>query len=806
MRHIYRYVFVLMLFSTGFSFAQTGNIEGYVKDSTGKVIEATSVVLQEKNIATYTDYKGYYILKNVPIGTYTLVANIIGYTMVSQRVVVTDNTVTKSDFVLTGKVNELEEVHVNGVVAITGIGHLSEVHDNVIYAGKKTEVMTLDSLNADAAQDNPREVLGRVPGSNYSETEGEGFPSNGIGFRGLNPTQSIETNTRQNGYNITGDIYGYPESYYLPPLEAVERVEVTLGASALEFGPQFGGTINYIVKQAPSDKPFEFTTDETAGSYGLMNLFNSVGGTYKKWSYYVFVEGNYTNGWRPNSDYEQLTGFGRIEYKASDKFKIGFEYSLLRNKIHMPGGLDDEEFNQNPDQSFRSRNWLTTPWNVMALTATYKVNDKTTLSVKSALNISSRNIVWRNEDGGPQAADSINPLTLTYQEREVEHEYFRNSTTELRLLSNYYLSGRKQVFAFGIRFYTGAMYRQEGGTGTTGSDFNYSDSANYYANSLAFTSVNIAPYIENTFHIGNRLSITPGFRFEYLKSSASGYVTTDNDSLINVNESKARYIPLGGLGLQYHTTNTTHLYANVSQAYTPIEYSYQYPLGYDTLAKIDPTLKDITGYNVDLGWTGSVKYFLNFDLGVFLMRYNNVIAFEYLPVAGGGSYYSYETNVADAIHQGAETYVELNVVKMFTHTSKVGTLSFFNSFSYDQAKYINGIYKGNWAEYAPLTIERFGTTYQYKAFSTTFLISNTARQYTDANNTVYDPSALVGIISAYQVMDWSSTLKVKNYHIKFGINNVTDARYFTLRTVEYPGPGIIPSIGRTFYIGVGASF
>ena len=40
-------------------------------------------------------------------------------------------------------------------------------------------------------------------------------------------------------------------------------------------------------------------------------------------------------------------------------------------------------------------------------------------------------------------------------------------------------------------------------------------------------------------------------------------------------------------------------------------------------------------------------------------------------------------------------------------------------------------------------------------------------------------------------MDWSSTLKVKNYHIKFGINNVTDARYFTLRTVEYPGPGII---------------
>lgn len=801
---IRKYILGLLIVTAQLAFAQ-GNIEGIVKDSSGKAIEEVSVTIQEKNISVLTDTRGNYSIKNLQAGNYTLVANLVGYEMQSKPITIKDNSITHVDFVLNTKANELGAVTVNGVVAITGIGHLSDVHDNVIYAGKKTEVMTLDSLNANAAQDNPREVLGRVPGSNYSETEGEGFPSNGIGFRGLNPTQSIETNTRQNGYNITGDIYGYPESYYLPPLEAVERVEVTLGASALEFGPQFGGTINYIIKDAPTDKPFEFNTDETGGSYGLMNVFNSVGGTIGKWSYYAFVEGNYSNGWRPNSDYEQLTGYGRVQYKANDKLKIGLEYSLLRNKIHMPGGLDDEEFDANPDQSFRSRNWLTTPWNVIALTGEYKISSKTTLTLKSALNLSSRNIVWRNEDGGPQSPDSINPVTLTYNEREVEHEYFRNSTTELRLLSNYTIGGRNQQLGFGIRFYTGSMIRQEGGTGTTGSDFNYTDSANYYANNLTFTSVNIAPYIENTFHIGDKFSVTPGIRFEYLKSTEQGYVTTDDDSTINVNNSKPRYIPLAGLGLQYKTTHTTHIYANVSQAYTPIEYSYQYPLGYDTLAKIDPNLKDITGYNADLGWTGSVKDFLNFDVGAFLMRYNNVIAFEYLPT-GAGTYYSYETNVADAIHQGVETYVELNVVKMFTHNSKVGTLSFFNSFAYDQAKYIDGIYKGNWAEYAPQTIERFGVTYQYKKFSTTFLISNTAKQYTDANNTVYDPSALVGIIPAYQVMDWSSTLKIKNYHIKFGINNLANANYFTMRTVEYPGPGIIPAMGRTFYLGFGASF
>jgi Fe(3+) dicitrate transport protein len=55
-------------------------------------------------------------------------------------------------------------------------------------------------------------------------------------------------------------------------------------------------------------------------------------------------------------------------------------------------------------------------------------------------------------------------------------------------------------------------------------------------------------------------------------------------------------------------------------------------------------------------------------------------------------------------------------------------------------------------------------------------------------------------------LDWSGSLKIKNHNIKLGVNNFANTKYFTLRTDEYPGPGIIPSIGRSFYIGVGATF
>lgn len=79
--------------------------------------------------------------------------------------------------------------------------------------------MLIDSLEANKAINNTRQIIGRIPGLNIIETESGGFTANGIAFRGLNPYQSSETNTRQNNYNISADIFGYNEAYYLPPME-----------------------------------------------------------------------------------------------------------------------------------------------------------------------------------------------------------------------------------------------------------------------------------------------------------------------------------------------------------------------------------------------------------------------------------------------------------------------------------------------------------------------------------------------------------------------------------------------------------
>ena len=60
---------------------------------------------------------------------------------------------------------------------------------------------------------------------------------------------------------------------------------------------------------------------------------------------------------------------------------------------------------------------------------------------------------------------------------------------------------------------------------------------------------------------------------------------------------------------------------------------------------------------------------------------------------------------------------------------------------------------------------------------------------------------------AYTIWDWSGTLPVApRYEFTFGVNNLFDARYFTKRTGEYPGPGILPGIGRNVYAGLRARF
>ena len=694
-------------------------------------------------------------------------------------------------------VHRLDVVRVTAKVAPKTVTSLPERYGALLLTGLKTEVILVDSMGANAAQNVARQVLGRVPGLVVAETEGAGFPTNGIAVRGLNPTQSIEMNVRQNGVGIAADPYGYPETYYLPPLESVERVEIIRGASGLQFGPQFGGVVNYVMRRGDGARPFAVSLQQTGGSAGLTNTFGSLSGGAGSVQWFGATQRKAQAGWRPNSDVLQSTSYAALSATLAPTVTATIDYSALRNRIHMPGGLSDEQYEAGARQSFRARNWLTSPWNVTTATLAWTPSRHTRLESVTSYLRSARSLVWRNEDGGPGALDEIDPSTGEHVNREVEAEAFTNVTEELRLRTDYTLLGLPATLAAGTRWFDGRMHRQGGGEGTTGSNLDLSlIPGAAYEYDIRFTTRNLAAWVENAIRIGDRLSVAPGVRLEYLRSTARGYTDTTFAP-----QAKSRTVPLVALGATWLASGTTAIYANASQAYRPIDYTFLTPVG--SVSRIDPAMRDAHGVSVDLGWRGTARDDrVRFDVGLFHLNYDDRIGLRTRNDAAG-AVFTERANVANSVHQGLESYVEATPV---VAPEGLGTLTVFNSLALTDAHYTSGDVAGKRVEYAPKVVERVGVTLSRGPVSTTFLTSHTSSAFGDADNTVRSEDAVVGLIPAYTVLDMSATVNLpRGWRVQGGVNNLADRHYFTRRTDEYPGPGILPSLGRSVYVTVRAA-
>src|ERR1700761_3850280 len=156
-----------------------------------------------------------------------------------------------------------------------GITRLKDVDGAAIYAGKKSEGIVLKDVTANTATNNARQLYSKVAGLNIYENDGGAGIQLAIGGRGLDPNRVSNFNTRQNGYDISADALGYPESYYTPPTEALERIEIVRGAASLQYGTQFGGMVNFKLKKGPADKKAELIVRQTRGSWKFSNTFVS---------------------------------------------------------------------------------------------------------------------------------------------------------------------------------------------------------------------------------------------------------------------------------------------------------------------------------------------------------------------------------------------------------------------------------------------------------------------------------------------------------------------------------------------------
>lgn len=676
-----------------------------------------------------------------------------------------------------------------------------------LFSGKKTNTILLDPAKANLAANVSRLVFSQIPGLMIWDMSGSGTQIN-VGTRGTDPHRSIEMNMRQNGYSINSDVFGYPETHYTPPMQGIKKIDLVRGSAALQFGPQFGGMLNYIMKDGDTTKPISVEVEETTGSNNFFNSYISAGGQKGKWNYFAYYDDRRGDGWRNNASFSYQAFYANLKYSFSPRANIAFQFSRMNYKEQIAGGLTDQQFySLGSSASVRSRNFFSPVINIPAIIFTYAISPDTKLQITTHyLNGQRNSVQFLNP---PNIPDSVNTALNTYNPRQIDRDYYNGFTTEVRLLHKYLLGKTKNILAAGVRFYDQTTTRKQKGTGTTGNDFDLTLEKPYSIN-LTLRSTNAAAFAENMIKLSDKLSITPGVRYEVIQTKLNGVI--DNTSF-PVHYNNNRNFPLFGTGIQYELPKETELYGNISQAYRPFLYANITPA--DRIDIVDPNLKDSKGYDIDAGYRGKYKDILKFDINGFYLFYGNKVG-QLTINEQNNTNYLYTTNIGDAASKGVEAYFSFSFARLllpYYSAEKLYKLRIFNSLAYTDATYLNGeinksgtnvSLRGKSVEGVAKWINRTGLAWQQKTFVAQLSFTYVSKSFSDANNTIFNPTGATGVVPEYHLWDLSINWKFKsNYYLSGGINNITNEKYFTRRINMYPGPGILPGDGRSYYITFG---
>lgn len=705
--------------------------------------------------------------------------------------------------------------------SVSNFSKLGDVENMQINAARKSERIKIAQLTFNKATNNARQAFAKVAGLNVWESDRSGGQLN-IGARGLSPNRTANFNVRQNGYDIAADALGYPESYYTPPMEAVEKIDIVRGAASLQFGTQFGGLLDFKLKRATDENPLIISQNNSVGSFNLVHNFSEFGLKQNKFDLYSFYQYRGGDQWRPNGGFDIHTAGISLGYAFTDQTKLRAEYTLFRNQSQQPGGLTDVGFETNAQQSIRARNWFQVHWNVFNLSLNHRFSAKTRFDTRFFANLSSR-----------KALGNLERITVADlgQNRTLLSDEFNNFGNETRFIHSFNFNSNLATWLTGFRIYSGNTLRQQGdGSAAADSDFRFLNPTDLENSDFSFPSTNYAAFSEIILPIHPFLTVTPGVRFEYINTKANGFyrqrvldfagnILVDNkiDEVIN----RSRNLVLAGIGLSSSIINPLEIYANFSQNYRAITFSDLRVANPNFV--VDPDLQDERGFNFDVGVRGKLFNAFQIDISAFYLRYDNriglVLKTDEPSFAGEQREiglppffvpYRFRTNIADSRTLGIESLIQADLTTIQFFAKNFKQLSAFTNLSVQQGNYINTndlSIKGKEVELvSPLTL-RVGLEGSIK--KTSFLIqhSYTHRHYSDATNTFRSATAVNGIIPSYQVTDLILSQKLTTRIIlEMGIQNIFNEIYFTRRAEGYPGPGIIPADPRNYFLRLSISY
>ncbi len=333
--------FLFILLPLGELIAQTRDVSGRVLDSSKAPVQRAQVRLSRVagNIITSSETAANGTFKiNAEPGTYYLEALAPGFATERQTV-----------DVRTGDRSNLEIV-LNPATSISKI----LVSANLLSGGTDTvegipgSVEVIDAATfRDSHPFTSEEILRKVSGIHSRPEEGFGLRPN-IGIRGLNPTRSFQVLLLEDGIPLAYAPYGDNASYYHPPIDRFEGLEVIKGAGQILYGPRtVGGVINYVTPPIP--EKWSGTVALTGGNRDYFNGHARFGGTVGGTGLFFDATRKQGEGGRENvrSALDDLNF--KMQTALSDRQSMAFRINSYAEDSRVTySGLRADEFALNP--------------------------------------------------------------------------------------------------------------------------------------------------------------------------------------------------------------------------------------------------------------------------------------------------------------------------------------------------------------------------------------------------------------------------------------------------------------------------
>lgn len=225
---------VLILLSYTFVFGQ--NISGTIYDTKfDRPVVNANVQIVENGKGNFTDDEGFFEIKDIDPGTYTLRVSLIGYLIDEKQLEVTSSGISGFSVYL-----QPTNISLNNEFVITA----RRIETNDFSSPEAITVLNSRQLDQEAARSTPEALMGATGVYVQKTNHGGGSPF----IRGLTGNQNL---LMVDGIRLNNATYRYGPNQYLNTIDplVLSNVEVVRGAGSVLYGSDaMGGVVNLITK------------------------------------------------------------------------------------------------------------------------------------------------------------------------------------------------------------------------------------------------------------------------------------------------------------------------------------------------------------------------------------------------------------------------------------------------------------------------------------------------------------------------------------------------------------------------------